>query len=128
MLRLLRYRFPFIAIEMNKRSKGIPAHRVQDGGAFHAMIPANDVGGGITLGMSDVQTIRTGIGKHIENVQRFICRLPSAVCRLKCLILFPIVLPLGFDYRGIVFHGVIVTQDSRAAIGRWSRLPPKTVR
>ena len=48
-------------------------------------------------------------------------RKPPALCDFecfKCLIRFPKCLPLGFNFCGIVFHGIILPQVNRAAIVR----------
>ena len=46
----------------------VPAHRVQDIEAAHALIAGDDVGRRVSLGVTHMQPLPGGIGKHVEDV------------------------------------------------------------
>ena len=86
------------------QAEGVPAHRVQDAPAAHALIAADDVGGRLPLGMADVQAVAAGIGEHVEHIQLFADA--AAAAWRKCGARLPILLPLGLDLgRVVAGHG-----------------------
>ena len=86
------------------QAEGIPAHRVQHVEAAHPLVTRQDVGGGVAFGVAHMQTAPAGVWEHVEDV---VLRLAATVVRrAEGLVLFPIVLPLGFDVGGLVTrHG-----------------------
>lgn len=40
---------------------------MEDVEAVHALVAADDVGGGVALGVADVQSGATGVGEHVED-------------------------------------------------------------
>src|SRR5262249_15505090 len=78
-----------------------PAHRVQHVVAAHAPRTRHDVGGGVALGMTDVQTDAGRIGEHIEDVALG----PAASARgAERPVLVPIALPTSLDLEVVVGH------------------------
>ena len=93
----------FLGVLLGGQPEGVPAHRVHDAGALHAMVAADDVGGRVALGMADVQAVAAGIGKHVQDVQ---LAIPGQLRARKCAVFFPELLPFGFDDGRIVArHG-----------------------
>ena len=85
-------------------AEGVPSHRVQDVEALHPLEAADDVGGGVPLGVADVQPRAAGVGEHVEDVELG----PPAVevGGREGLVLLPVALPLGLDpLRVIRGHG-----------------------
>src|SRR5262249_38260205 len=76
------------------QAERVPAHRVQDIEATAPAITAQDIGGGVALGMTDVQTGPAGIGEHVEDVALGPIR---RIGRAKGLVLQPEALPAWFD-------------------------------
>ena len=54
---------------LGRQTKRVPAHRVQDVETAHPFVPRDDVGGGVALGMPDMQASAARIRKHIEDVE-----------------------------------------------------------
>ena len=55
-------------ILFRRKSERIESHRVKDVVSLHALHPCNNVAGGVTLRMTDVQTLSARIRKHVQNV------------------------------------------------------------
>src|SRR5688500_10855493 len=51
------------------KAEGVPAHRMKDVVALHALVAGEDIGGGVAFGMADVQARAGGVGEHVENVE-----------------------------------------------------------
>ncbi len=123
------------------QAEGVPAHRVQDVVALGAMIAGDDVGRGVTLGMTDVQTGPGRVGEHVERVELgrelavgvprgegvlggdFLAGVPGA----KGLLLVPEALPFGLDdMKGILSasdrhkRGIMQKGDARGKGGVWA--------
>jgi hypothetical protein len=77
------------------------------------MVAADDIGGGVAFGMSDVQSVAAGIGEHIQGIQFASLGEPGS---RKSAVFFPKLLPLGFnDGRIVAGHGdtkVNVSKDT----------------
>lgn len=74
---------------------------MQDVIALHAFVPSDDVCCGVAFGMPDVQSCAAWIRKHVEHV---IFRLGGIVRSAKRLVVFPELLPFGFDRLMVVGH------------------------
>jgi hypothetical protein len=78
----------------------VPAHRVQNVEAAHAFVTRDDVGGGVALGMSDVQARAAGVREHVEDIKfrlRAIEVFLAWIWRVKKLALFPDFPPFRLD-------------------------------
>ena len=90
------------------QAEGVPAHGVQDVVALHSFVAAEDIGGGVALGVADVQTRAGRVGEHVEDVElRFIGEVFGA----EGAVGLPVRLPLRLDFAERVlaldlgFHG-----------------------
>ena len=82
-----------------RKSECIPTHRVQNIKTFRAFVTADDIGCGITFGVTDVQSCARRIREH---VQAIILRLRHIGARFKCFLGFPSCLPFGLDFLRII--------------------------
>ena len=104
------------------QAEGVPAHRVQDVEPAHPLVAADDVGGGVALGMADVQAGAAGVGKHVEDVELGPGRVE--VDRAEGLVPLPFGLPLGLDaLRVIRRHGSTLSGRDQPRTGS-NRLGP----
>ncbi len=90
-----------------RQSKRVKAHRMQHAVAPHPAVTGRDVGGGVALGVTDMQPIAAGVREHVEDVT-FLA--PAAqgrhLGRGEGLVLLPVGLPARFDFGGVVSgHG-----------------------
>ena len=76
-----------------RQPEGVPPHRVQHIKPAHAFISHRDIGGGVALGMADMQTVAARIRKHIKHIV-FGLRGIGLKRRAKRVIRRPIPLPL----------------------------------
>src|SRR4029434_10644395 len=75
--------------------------RVQHVVAAHAPGARHDVGGGVPLGMTDMQTDAGRVGEHVEDVALG----PAAPARgAERPVLVPVALPTGLDLEVVVGH------------------------
>ena len=81
------------------KSEGVPADRMQDLAAPRPPIAGDDVGGGVALGVADVQSGAGRIRKHVEHV---IFRSGPIVVGSKGMIFFPERLPVRLDFLKVV--------------------------
>ena len=58
----------FFGVLFGGQTEGVPAHGVHYARAFHAIVAADDVGGGIPFGMSHVEPISAGVREHIQDI------------------------------------------------------------
>ena len=89
----------FDCILLGRQTECIPAHRMQHVEAVHSLVARNDVSGGVTFGMTDMQASSARIGKHVQDIELLFARIEirfSWIRRVKDLALFPNALPLGF--------------------------------
>src|SRR5262249_10792059 len=77
------------------QAEGVPAHRVQDVEVPHALVAAQDVGGGVALGMADVQAGGGGVREHVQAVE--LPARPRRLRRAERTVRLPAVLPLLLD-------------------------------
>src|SRR5262249_39466476 len=86
---------------LGRQAERVPAHRVQHVVAAHAPGARHDIGGGIPLGMTDVQTDAGRVGEHVEDVALG----PAALaCGAERPVLVPVALPAGLDLEVVVGH------------------------
>src|SRR5262249_1125808 len=91
-------------LRVGRQGERVPAHGVQHVGAAHAPGARHDVGGGVPLGMADVQTDAGRVGEHVEDVALG----PAAPARgAECPVLAPVALPAGLDLEVVVGHIVL---------------------
>ncbi len=94
-----RMRAGLDGILLGGQAEGIPAHGMQDIEAAHALVAREDIGGGVALGMADVQAGAGRIGEHVEDV---VFRLVGDIGRAEGLVFFPVALPARFDDLGVI--------------------------
>src|SRR6202140_1020110 len=87
-------------ILLGRKTECVPAHRMENVEAAHPLVTRDDIGGGVTFRMSDMQTRAARIRKHVEDVKfRFawieICL--ARIGRVKCAAFIPDRLPFRFD-------------------------------
>ncbi len=92
----------------------VEAHRVQDVEALRALVAAEDVRGGVALGVADVQAGAGGVREHVQRVE---LGLRGEVDRGEGLLLLPAGLPLLFDFGEVVVGGA--HGGPPRARGRW---------
>src|SRR5262247_909981 len=95
--------------------------------AAHAPGPRHDVGGGVPLGMTDVETDAGRVGEHVEDVALG----PAAPARgAERPVLVPVALPAGLDLEVVVGHvllyPVAVCPSPKRRPRRGSPPPPLT--
>ena len=105
----------------------VEAHRVQDVEALGALVAADDVRGGVALGVADVEAGAGGVGEH---VQRVVLGLRGEVDRGEGLLLLPALLPLLLDFgevvvgaHGLMVCGLMVWRSVGASLSRGARSP-----
>ncbi len=100
------------------QAEGVPADGMQDVTALGTAIAGEDIGGGVALGMADMEAGPGGVGEHVEDVElggeggggsglaaetvalgEGMVRGDhlSGIERAKGLFAFPVLLPTGFD-------------------------------
>src|SRR5438876_4092732 len=82
-----------------RQTESIPPHRVKHVKTPHSFVARDDIGSGVTLGMSDMKTRAARIRKHVEDVEFWLCRIKARLAgirHVKKLSLVPKVLPFGF--------------------------------
>jgi hypothetical protein len=80
------------------QAKGIPPHGVQHPVALHSPYPRNHIGDGVVADMAHVQ-VPGRIGKHRQSIK---FRLIGIFYGPIKLLLVPGLLPLGFNFCGVV--------------------------
>ena len=121
---------------LGRQAERVPAHRVQHVVAAHAPGARHDVGGGVPLGMTDVQADAGRVGEHVEDVALG----PAAPARgAERPVLVPVALPAGLDLEVVVGHVLLYPARvaprsalptgsraaSRAGPGRGSHAPAR---
>ena len=74
----------FDGVLFGGQTKGVPAHRMQHIKTDGAFVAGENVRGGITFGMPDVQSGAAGVGKHVEDV-KFRWQLGGRWIARKCM-------------------------------------------
>ena len=91
----------FDGILFGGQAEGIVAHWMQDVEAAHAFVTADDIRGGISFRVADVEAATARIGKHVEHV---VFRFGGIKARItgagsaEGLVRFPTGLPCGFEF------------------------------
>jgi len=67
---------------------------VQNIEAAHPFVPAENIGGGVTFGVADVQARARRVGEHVEDVE---LGFGAGVVGGKSFVVEPVVLPFGLD-------------------------------
>src|SRR5471032_926991 len=83
-----------------RQTKGIPAHGMKHIETAKAFVSGNDVCGGITFGMTDMQPRSARIRKHVEDVKLWFGRIESrfaGIWSVKGVLLFPDALPFRLE-------------------------------
>ena len=81
-------------------AESIPAHRVEDIEAVHALVAADDVGRGVTLWMADVEAGARGVREHVEDVVFWLGRIETFITGTRGAVGFvlgPVGLPFGLE-------------------------------
>ncbi len=60
-------------------SESVPSHRMQNVEAAHPLVTSEDVGGGVSLHMADVQPLAARIRKHVEHVILGLCCVEAGI-------------------------------------------------
>ncbi len=90
----------FDRVLLRGQTECVPAHRMQHAEAAQPFVARNDVRGGVTFGMSNVQPRPAGVRKHVEDVKFWLGRIETVFARIrrvKKLSLLPDGLPFWFD-------------------------------
>ena len=103
---------------LGRKPEGVPADRVQDVVAAHALEARDDVGRGVTLRVAHMQSGAAGIGKHVEDIGLG-PRLVGPGRRPEGSFTLPARLPLGFDL------GERVRRHGGELYGRATRAAPR---
>ena len=101
-------------IALGRQAVGVPAHGVQDIEAAHALVAGDDVGRRVSLGMTDMQPLPGGIGKHVQDVELRLCGIDL---RCKGPVHLPVLLPLRLDMLGVVGHlSLLARRNNRMTV------------
>ncbi len=84
------------------QAKGIPANRVQNIKTLHSLHAGNRVAGRISLGVTDMKTVRTRIRKHIQDIIFWFAEIGSI--SFKNVAVFPFLSPFFFYFKMVEFH------------------------
>ena len=90
----------FDGVLFGGEAEGVEAHRMDHALALHAGGAGDDVGGGVALGMADVEAVAAGVGEHVERVE--LAAGAGHFGRGEGLVVVPVLLPLGLDGGGVV--------------------------
>src|SRR5690606_10466235 len=89
----------FHGMLLGRKSEGVPAHRMQHIKAAGALVARENVGRGVPLRMTDVQTRARRVGEHIEHV---VLRFAATGVGAERMVFLPEGLPVRFDRRKVV--------------------------
>src|SRR5258708_4706344 len=67
--RLARMLAGLDGVLLGGQTERVPAHRMQDVETLRAFVAGENVGGGVTFGMPDVQARAARIRKHVEDIK-----------------------------------------------------------
>ena len=91
----------FDGVLLGGQTEGVVAHGVEHVEALHPLVAADDVGGGVALGVADMQARTAGVGKHVEHVVLGLGGIEALVTRAggaEGLLGVPALLPLGLEF------------------------------
>ena len=109
------------------QAEGVPAHGVEDVEAVHALVAADDVGGGVAFRVTDVEPGAGRVGEHVEDVILRLGGIEVGIARsggAEGFLFEPALLPLGFEFvegegfASVVAHGV---RGKGPDGGKWRR-------
>src|SRR3984893_13255022 len=104
-----------------RQTKRVPSHRMQYVEPAHSFVTRDNVGGGVTFRVPDVQASAARIRKHIEHVEFPFARIEILLARIRSVknpALVPNGLPLGLDLVERIWFAAfaahrIINQESR---------------
>src|SRR6476469_8452239 len=85
---------------LRRQPKSVPPHRMQNVESPQALIPGQNVGGGVTLGMPYMQSRAARIRKHIQDIELRLSGIEfwvSGIMSVKRLFFLPDPLPFGLN-------------------------------
>ena len=89
-------------ILLGRQAKRVPSHRMEHVETLHALVAAQDVGGGVAFRMADVEARPAGVREHVETVELWLAF--RVVRRLERLVFQPVLLPFFLNGGVIVVH------------------------
>ena len=87
---------------LRRQAEGVVAHGVQHVVALHPLHPGHDIRGGVALGMARVKAHAGGVWEHIQHIILGLGEIPHI--GVEGIVLFPVFVPFGFDFREFVIH------------------------
>ena len=98
----------FLGELLRRKAERVPAHRVHDAHAVHAVVARYDVRRGVTFRVPHMKPVRARVREHVEDVHFL---LPRQTRSGKRFILFPVFLPFRLnDGRIIARHNSSPTE------------------
>ena len=82
-------------------TEGVPTHGVEDIESVHALVATDDVGGGVSFGVADVEASAAGVRKHVEDEVFGLGGIEAVfagTCGAVGLLVGPALLPAGFEF------------------------------
>ena len=76
------------------QAKGVPTDGVEDVKALGAFVTRDDIGGGVALGVADVEPRARRVGEHVQHV---VCRLRRVLLGASGVVFLPERLPVRLD-------------------------------
>src|ERR1043166_7020992 len=73
----------FDGVLLRRQTERVPAHRMENVETVQPLVARDDVGGGVTFRMADVQSGAARIGKHIEHVELRLRRIEIFFARIQ---------------------------------------------
>ena len=81
---------------LGRQTEAVEPHGMEHRVPVHPEIPAVDIGGGVSFGMTDVEPRGRRVGEHVEDVPPLLLRDGRIFDRLEGPVLLPISLPFFF--------------------------------
>ncbi len=97
---------------------------MQDVETAHAFVPRNDIGGGVTFRMADVQPSPARVGEHVEDVKFRLGRIEMFFAGIWCmekLPLLPDCLPFWVDMIEWIWFATLA-HDKPDVNHEWTRM------
>ena len=87
-------------------AESVPPHRVEDRETVHPLIARDDICGGVSFRVADMQAVSARVREHIQDIRLFPIGRPLPLFREtrrgEGLVFFPIFLPERFDLRRVI--------------------------